>query len=71
MIHLRRRIAGPRSRRVLLPALLFLGFASISAAGGGALAALCLVPAGLALEAARHDDHHDDKDDTSEDTRNA
>ncbi|MFK8041184.1 hypothetical protein [Congregibacter sp.] len=41
------------SRRMLLPALVFLACASLSAAGGGALAALCLVPAGLAIEAAR------------------
>jgi hypothetical protein len=39
MISLRRRIAGPRSRRMLLPALLFLLFASMSALGVGARAA--------------------------------
>ena len=51
MISLRKRLAGPRSRRMLLPALLFLVGASASAAGAGALAALCLVPAGLAIDA--------------------
>ena len=53
MISLRRRIAGPRTRRMLMPALLFLAFASISAAGGGTIAALCLAPASLVLDAAR------------------
>jgi hypothetical protein len=38
---------------MLLPALVFLACASLSAAGGGAIAALCLVPAGLVLDAAR------------------
>ena len=54
MISLRKRMEGPSSRRMLLPAFLFLIGASLSAAGGGAAAALCLVPAGLALEAARN-----------------
>ncbi|MFK7831386.1 MAG: hypothetical protein AB8B57_16550 [Congregibacter sp.] len=53
MITLRKRMAGPRSKRMLLPAFLFLAFASLSAAGAGTVAALCLVPAGLAIDAAR------------------
>lgn len=52
MINLRKRMSGPRSRRMLIPAVLFLFCASVSAAGGAAVAALCLVPAGLAMEAA-------------------
>ena len=47
---------------MLLPALLFFVCASLSAAGGGAVAALCLVPAGLALDAARNADEATDGD---------
>ncbi|EAQ99483.2 hypothetical protein KT71_17476 [Congregibacter litoralis KT71] len=36
-----------------MPALVFFACASLSAAGGGVIAALCLVPAGLAIDAAR------------------
>ena len=53
MIKLRKPRSSSRSRRMLLPALLFLLGASFSAAGAGTLAALCLVPAGLAMDAAR------------------
>lgn len=53
MITIRKRIAGPKAGRMLLPAILFFACASLSAAGGGAVAALCLVPAGLAIDAAR------------------
>lgn len=69
MINLRKRMAGPRSTRMLMPAVIFLGFASLSAAGGGAVAALCLVPAGLVADAVRSnarsastpDTHHQSK----------
>ena len=64
MISLRRRIGGPRSRRMLMPALLFLAFASMSAAGAGAVAALCLVPAGLALDAVRCTNPDDKQEDS-------
>jgi hypothetical protein len=50
MITLRRRHALGSKARTLIPALAFLGFATLSAAGGGAVAALCLLPAGLVLE---------------------
>jgi hypothetical protein len=56
MITTRKRFGIVSSRRSLLPALLFVAAASWSLAGGGAIAALCLVPAGLALEAARGKD---------------
>ncbi|WP_439106420.1 hypothetical protein [Congregibacter sp.] len=59
MISLRKGMTGSTSRRMLLPALVFLACASMSAAGGGAIAALCLVPAGLAIEAARSNDRRD------------
>lgn len=62
MITLRKRMTGPRTGRMLLPALLFFVCASLSAAGGGAVAALCLVPAGLALDAARNADEATDGD---------
>lgn len=63
MITLRKRMAGPRSKRMLVPAFLFLAFASLSAVGGGAVAALCLVPAGLAIEATRGSDSDTDTGD--------
>lgn len=53
MISLRKRMAHSTSTRMLLPALAFLACASVSAAGGGVIAALCLVPAGLVLDATR------------------
>lgn len=53
MISLRKGMAVSSSTRMLLPALLFFACASVSAAGGGALAALCLVPAGLMVDASR------------------
>ena len=56
MMTTRKRFGVVTSRKSLLPALLFVAAASWSAAGGGVLAALCLVPAGLALEAARAED---------------
>ncbi|GEM_PF-5900408 len=59
MISLRKRMEGPSSRRMLLPAFLFFLGASLSAAGGGAVAALCLVPAGLAMEVARGSQNDD------------
>lgn len=52
MITLRKRLAGPRSHRMLAPALVFLVCATFSAVGGG-VAALWLMPAGFALEIAR------------------
>jgi len=52
MITLRKRLAGPRSRYMLLPALLFLGGASVAALSGTAAAMLCLLPAGIAMAAA-------------------
>ena len=55
MITLRKRLAGNRSRYMLLPALLFLGSASWSAFGGNSLAVLCLLPAGIAAEHALRD----------------
>jgi len=55
MIPTRKRFGLRASPRSLLPALLFVAAASWSAAGGGALAVLCLIPAGLALEATRED----------------
>jgi hypothetical protein len=54
MITLRKRFTGSRAR-TLLPALLFLGAASMSALGAGSVALLCLVPAGLALDVAGRD----------------
>lgn len=60
MITLRKRMAGPGSKRMLMPALLFFTFASFSAAGAGAVAALCLVPAGLVIDAARSTESDDD-----------
>lgn len=55
MITLRKRFNTKRNRRTLVPAFLFLAAATLTATGSGAMAALCLVPAGLALEAARDD----------------
>ncbi|MEE4277551.1 MAG: hypothetical protein V2I82_03690 [Halieaceae bacterium] len=40
---------------MLLPALLFLGGATMTLFGGGVLAALCLVPAGIAVDHAFRD----------------
>ena len=54
MIKLRKSLAITGRARTLLPALAFLGCATLTAAGGDPVAALCLVPAGLALEATRH-----------------
>lgn len=51
MITLRKRLAGPRSRYMLLPALLFLGGASVAAWGGTPAGMLCLLPAGIAMAA--------------------
>jgi hypothetical protein len=45
---------------MLLPAFLFLAAATFSATGSGAMAALCLMPAGLALDGVR-DDHRPQK----------
>lgn len=56
MISLRKGMTGSTSGRMLMPAIVFLACASVSAVGGGAIAALCLVPAGLAMEAARGGD---------------
>lgn len=69
MISLRKRMTSPRSTRMLLPALAFFACASLSAVGGGTLAALCLVPAGLAIDAVRGADREPDAD--GEGTRNA
>jgi len=57
MITLRKRLARSAKARTLLPAVAFFFLASLSAVGGGTIAALCLLPAGLALEAGRS--HHD------------
>lgn len=54
MITLRKRLTGARAH-TLLPALLFLGAASLSAFGAGSVALLCLLPAGLVLDAAGRD----------------
>jgi hypothetical protein len=62
MISLRKRMTSPRSTRMLLPALVFFACASLSAVGGGAIAALCLVPAGLAIDAVRGADGEPDAD---------
>lgn len=59
MISLRKGMTSSTSRRMLLPALLFFACASLSAVGGGAIAALCLVPAGLVIDAARGGDRKD------------
>ena len=53
MITLRKRLATKDRARGVLPALAFLACATLTAAGGNAAVALCLVPAGLALEAGR------------------
>lgn len=53
MISLRKGMTGSTSGRMLMPAMVFLVCASVSAVGGGAIAALCLVPAGLVIDAAR------------------
>lgn len=53
MITLRKRLVLSGKARTMLTALTFLGCATLTAAGGEAVAALCLVPAGLALEATR------------------
>lgn len=55
MISLRRGVTLSRSPRMLLAALAFLACASFSAVAGGIIAALCLVPAGLAIDATRSD----------------
>jgi hypothetical protein len=57
MTNFGKHIAGPRSSRMLLPALLFFACASLSAAWGGAVVALCLIPAGLVIDAVRGDGH--------------
>lgn len=54
MITLRKRLAGPRSRFMLLPALLFLGGACVAAFGGTQTVMLCLLPASLAIATASH-----------------
>jgi hypothetical protein len=54
MITLRKNLAVTARTGTLLPALAFLGCATLTAAGGDAVVALCLVPAGLALEATLH-----------------
>ncbi len=59
MITFGKRFRTPRTRRALLPAFLFLAAATFSATGSGAIAALCLVPAGFALELGREDDTSD------------
>lgn len=51
MITLRKRLAGPRARYMLLPALLFLGGASMAAFGGTSAGMLCLMPAGIVMAA--------------------
>jgi hypothetical protein len=58
MMVFRKHLSLTGRARTLLPALAFLGCATLSAAGGDTAAALCLLPAGLALEAARW--HADD-----------
>lgn len=55
MITLRKRLGSNRTRKSLLPALLFLAAATFTATGSGAIAALCLVPAGLVLDSNRDD----------------
>ncbi|MEM7692152.1 MAG: hypothetical protein AAF194_06885 [Pseudomonadota bacterium] len=52
MITLRKRLAAPRSHRMLVPAFIFLACATFSAVGGSA-AALWLMPAGFVLDATR------------------
>lgn len=59
MITLRKRLAGPRSRYMLLPALLFLGGASVAAFGGTSAGVLCLLPAGIAMAATPRAGHGD------------
>jgi len=54
MITLRKRLTGARAH-TLLPALLFLGAASLSAFGAASVALLCFLPVGLALDAAGRD----------------
>lgn len=61
MINLRRGLTRSRSPKMLLAALAFLACASLNAAGAGIVAALCLVPASFALDAAR-DDKQDEQD---------
>lgn len=53
MIKLRKRLRLSTRARTLVAALAFLGCATLSAAGAGTVAALCLVPAGLVLDAGR------------------
>ena len=55
MITLRKRFSTKRTRRTMVPAFLFLAAATFTATGSGAMAALCLVPAGLVFEASRDD----------------
>lgn len=62
MINLRRRMAAPRSTRMLLPALIFFGFATLSSVGAGTVAALCLVPAALVFDATRAANDGDESD---------
>jgi len=52
MITLRKHLAGPRSRYMLLPALLFLAGASLAAFGGGSAVAPRVLPAEVAVAAA-------------------
>ena len=59
MISLRKGMTSSSSLRMLMPALVFFACASLSAAGGGAIAALCLLPAGLVIEATRGGDRKD------------
>ena len=49
MITLRKRLAGPASSYMLLPALLFLAGAAVAAFGGTQAGMLCLLPVGLAI----------------------
>lgn len=53
MYTLRKRLALSGKARTLLPALAFLGAATLAAAGAGTVAALCLVPAGIVLDIGR------------------
>lgn len=69
MIALRKRMAAPRSRRMLLPAVLFFVGASLSTIGAGTAAALCLVPVALVLDAARSDGQGDSLRDEQDDYR--
>ena len=61
MITFGKRFRSPRTRKALVPAFLFLAAATFSATGSGAMAVLCLVPAGFALELGRDDERSHDK----------